>query len=284
MPPPAARTLPPAPRVANNPNLRGLPAQQRTRSPGISPPPAYSPRRAGPAHRLPQPMGAAPLPAPAAPPAHGANRRMEANVCKTFLWATAGLGVTVGAAAAGATLLPPVSMLGAIGLGLSIPASAVALFYPTAPTAVRTAGWLGLHGLTGLSLSALALLPTPLLLAAGGATVVTTALLTGIVWAMPINSFATWHSPILGALCGVAAASLLPMLLPQALMIDSIITCVALAAHGASTLMNVSDLRRQAGRPNFSPMQHAVGIYINTVNLFLNVMRLMAQGGLLGRR
>lgn len=184
---------------------------------------------------------------------------------------------------------------GWLALGVSIAAMigsgmlARSLPYEKAPSA-KQAAWLLHCAVMGAVVAPLCLLGGPILTRAAFYTAGMVGSLSAVAVCAPSDKFLQWGGPLAMGLGVVFCASLGSMFLPPTTALGSGLYSVAmyggLILFGAFLLYDTQKIIYKAerhpvgwGAPPFDPVNASIGIYMDTMNIFIRIASLLAGGG-----
>lgn len=196
-------------------------------------------------------------------------------------WFGLNVGTTIGTACLVGTLVPPV---GGVAAGL---ASIAAIGFEIAALTSRSprtqmASSLAFSSLLGVSIAQLA---QRVGMAVMGTAATYTGALAGalMVTALvcPVESFAGWQGPMVGALVGLLCCSVATALMPASWGIVAALSLgqsiFGLGLFSAFTAYDVATVAEDAKRHDFNPVHRGMGIYLDVLNLFTHIVDLMVK-------
>lgn len=146
--------------------------------------------------------------------------------------------------------------------------------------------WIGHSAVIGAVIAPLMLLGGPLVLRAAAYTAGTIAGLSLTAACAPDEKFLTWGGPLSLALGGICVASIGGMFLPASSAIgagiNSIVTYGGLVVFGGFMLydtqkiVKLAELTTYQGRP-YDPINASLGIYMDTINIFIRILMIIAS-------
>lgn len=144
----------------------------------------------------------------------------------------------------------------------------------------------GVHsGVVGLVIAPLMLLGGPMVMRAAAYTAGTVAALSLTAACAPDEKFLTWGGPLSLALGGICVASLGGMFLPATSAaipaINSVVTYGGLVVFGGFMLYDTQKIIKKAeistyNRQKYDPINASIGIYMDTINIFIRILMIMA--------
>jgi len=178
-----------------------------------------------------------------------------------------------------------VSIAAMIGSGMLVRS----MPYQTAPSA-KQAAWLLHCAVLGAVVAPICLLGGPILTRAAWYTAGMVGGLSTVAACAPSDKFLTWGGPLAMGLGVVVCASLGSMFLPPTTALGSGLYSVAmyggLILFGAFLLYDTQKIIHKAenhptyyGAPPFDPVNASVGIFLDTVNIFIRIASILAGGG-----
>lgn len=178
-----------------------------------------------------------------------------------------------------------VSIAAMIGSGLLVRS----LPYQSAPSA-KQAAWLLHCAVLGAVIAPICLLGGPILTRAAWYTAGMVGGLSTVAACAPSDKFLAWGGPLAMGFGVVFCASLGSMFLPPTTALGSGLYSVAiyggLILFGAFLLYDTQKIIHKAerhpvgyGAPPFDPVNASVGIYLDTINIFIRIAQILAMGG-----
>lgn len=204
------------------------------------------------------------------------------KVGKVYTYVAAAFAATVATAKACAhtnLAWTAVSMYSGLGSGLFLVATSIALIALTAwapkNSTLKHAAYGAFALWQGFVLSPLVLINSTAFLAAGAITAATMGTL-GIAAMRMKESFEKYEKILFVALGAIALASLGALALPEAAAAwaHEISLFGGLATFSAFTIYDTHKAREEAKKPKFDTIDHAMGIYLDTLNLFIRIFEL----------
>lgn len=139
--------------------------------------------------------------------------------------------------------------------------------------------WLAAVTAMGALLSPFSVLGGQILLNAAAGTGVIVGTLSGIAYAAPDEKFLNMGGALGIGLAGVFAASLGSMFFPQSQLLYGVWLYGGLALFGGFMLYDthriIKNAKQDYGKP-YSPIDNSIGIYLNTVQIFIRLATIMA--------
>lgn len=222
--------------------------------------------------------------------------QMRQKIKSTYLYFTGSLGVTALSAyylstsravqrmmTASPMLVFGGSMVAMIGTSIACQA----IEYQPGVNAKHLA-WMAHSGVVGLVIAPMMLLGGPLVLRAAAYTAGTVAALSLTAACAPDGKFLTWGGPLSLALGGIFVASIGGMFVPAtsavAPMIGSVVTYGGLVVFGGFMLYDTQKIIRKAELSTYKgqkydPINASMGIYMDTINIFIRILMILAGGG-----
>lgn len=219
----------------------------------------------------------------------------------TYLYFGGSIIATAGTAAAALrspTVINMVSRGGFMALGVSLAAMigsgmvARSLPYQEAPSSKQLA-WLVHCGVIGLVIAPICLLGPAIITRAAWYTAGMVGGLSTVAACAPSDKFLNWGGPLAMGLGVVFCASLGTMFLPPTTAAGAGLYSVAiyggLILFGMFLLYDTQKIIHKAerhpvgwGAPPFDPVNASIGIYMDTINIFIRIAQILAMQG--GRR
>ncbi|XP_067046499.1 growth hormone-inducible transmembrane protein-like [Acropora muricata] len=174
------------------------------------------------------------------------------------------------------------------GMIAAIGSSMLCMSLPYAPGLnAKHLSWAGHSALIGTLIAPLMLLGGPLVLRAAAITGGVVGALSLTAACAPDGKFLTWGGPLAIGLGGVFMACLGTLFLPASSMVgaglQSIVTYGGLVIFGGFMLYDTQKIIRQAEtypvyaeRP-YDPINASIGIYMDTINIFIRILTIMAS-------
>jgi len=226
---------------------------------------------------------------------------VKERIRDTYLYFGGSILATAGTAAAALrspAVINLVSRQGFLALGVSIAAMigsgvvARSLPYQPAPSGKQLA-WLVHCGVVGLVIAPICLLGPAIITRAAWYTAGMVGGLSTVAACAPSDKFLMWGGPLAMGLGVVFCASLGSMFLPPSTAVGAGLYSVAiyggLVLFGMFLLYDTQKIIHKAERhpvgysaPPFDPVNASIGIYMDTINIFVRIAQILAMSG--GRR
>lgn len=147
--------------------------------------------------------------------------------------------------------------------------------------------WMGHTGTVGLIIAPLMLLGGPLVLRAATVTAGVVGALSLTAACAPDGKFLTWGGPLALGLGGVCMACLGTMFLPATSAVgaglSAVVTYGGLVIFGGFLLYDTQKIIRTAetyptyGVQRYDPINASIGIYMDTINIFIRILTILAS-------
>lgn len=207
------------------------------------------------------------------------NQEINSKISQVYAYFAAAFAATFASAVAFANTgftAAILTMAGPVGTLLLVGAATAALLWATTKAEKGSGHKMGLFGMfticEGLALSPLMLINSSAFIAASAATLALTGGLALLAVSLK-DSFERYEKILMVALGAIALASLSTLILPvgAAAIAHEISMIGGFALFSCLIILETHEARSRALNPNFDPMHHAIGIYLDSVNLLVRL-------------